>query len=71
MKEGMNAAPNTGDVNLDFILEMIPLHEGAIAMSNNILKYTQNPQLKSLAENIVTTQSQGVAEMKDVLKTMK
>ncbi len=71
MKEAMNAAPNTWNVDLDFVLEMMPHHEGAIAMTKNILNYTQNVKLKELSENIVTTQSKGVNEMKELLKTIK
>ena len=51
----MESVPLTGSTNETFLRQMIYHHEGAIAMSKNILKYTQNPQLKALAENIVTT----------------
>lgn len=71
MFKEMESVPLTGSADETFLKQMIYHHEGAIAMSNNILKYTQNPQLKSLAENIVTTQSQGVDKMKDLLKSMK
>lgn len=71
MFKEMESVPLTGSADETFLRQMIYHHEGAIAMSNNILKYTKNPQLKALAENIVTTQSQGVDKMKDLLKTMK
>lgn len=71
MFKEMESVPLTGSADETFLRQMIYHHEGAIAMSKNILKYTQNAKLKSLAENIVTTQSQGVDEMKNLLNTMK
>lgn len=71
MFKEMESVPLTGSANQTFLRQMIYHHEGAIAMAKDILNYTQNPQLKSLAENIVTTQSQGVNEMEQLLKTIK
>lgn len=71
MFKEMESVPLTVSADETFLRQMIYHHEGAIAMSKNILKYTQNAKLKSLAENIVTTQSQGVDEMKNLLETMK
>ncbi|QAS61963.1 DUF305 domain-containing protein [Clostridium septicum] len=48
MKEGMNAAANTGNVNLDFVIEMTPHHEGGIAMAKAIIKYGNNEDVKKL-----------------------
>lgn len=56
MKEAMNAAPNTGNVDLDFVLEMMPHHEGAIEMAKAIIKYSPNEDVKRIAQNIVTSQ---------------
>ncbi|CEN83390.1 DUF305 domain-containing protein [Paraclostridium sordellii] len=71
MFKEMQSVPLTGSSDETFLRQMIYHHEGAIAMSKNILKYTKNAKLKALAENIVTTQSQGVDEMKNLLETMK
>ena len=49
---------------------MIYHHEGAIGMAKDILKYTKDSELIKLAENIVTTQSKGVEEMKALLKKL-
>jgi len=68
MKKGMNAAPNTGNVNLDFVLEMIPHHEGGINMAKAIIKYGSNPEVKRIAENIITSQSSEIPIMRE-LKT--
>lgn len=71
MFKEMESVPLTGSADEIFLRQMIYHHEGAIAMAKSILKYTKNPQLKDLAENIVTTQSRGVNEMKQLLKTIK
>lgn len=64
-----NAKP-TGNIDKDFLEEMIPHHEGAIKMSQNILKYTQNAELKTILQNIITTQQKQLTEMKNLLKTI-
>ncbi|EPZ58972.1 hypothetical protein H477_1725 [[Clostridium] sordellii ATCC 9714] len=53
MKEGMNAAQNTGNVNLDFVLEMIPHHEGGIDMAKAIIKYGTNEDVKKLPKTLL------------------
>lgn len=67
MKDSMDKAPITGNATLDFLYEMIPHHEAAIAMSKNILKYTDNAQLKALAQAIINKQTQEVTYMKSLL----
>lgn len=71
MFKEMESVPLTDSADQTFLRQMIYHHEGAIAMAKNILSYTQNPQLKKMAESIVTSQSQEVNEMKDLLKTMR
>ena len=58
------------DINLDFVSEMIPHHEGAIAMCNNLLKYRIDPRLVQVANSIITEQSRGVLELKEVEKQL-
>ncbi|WP_099346378.1 DUF305 domain-containing protein [Clostridium tertium] len=66
MMKAMNAAPNTGNVNLDFVLEMIPHHEGGINMVKAIVKYGSNPEVKKIAENIITSQEAQIPIMKQL-----
>ncbi len=54
------------DINLDFVSEMIPHHEGAIAMCNNLLKYNIDPRLRSVAKTIIEEQSRGVEELEKI-----
>ncbi|MBD7946039.1 DUF305 domain-containing protein [Psychrobacillus sp. Sa2BUA9] len=39
-------------------------------MAGNILKYTQNSELKTIVENIITTQQKQATEMQKLLKTI-
>ena len=70
MITGMQDAKLTGNIDKDFLEEMIPHHEGAIKMSQNIMKYTQNTELKNILQNIITTQQKQLIEMKNLLKTI-
>lgn len=68
MFKEMQGVEITNNVDANFLQEMIYHHEGAIGMAKDILKYTKDPELRKLAENIVTTQSKGVEEMTALLK---
>lgn len=71
MKEGMTNAPKTGDVSLDFLAEMIPHHEAAIALSGAILKYGSQAKVQKLAQDIVKEQESGIAKMKRLQERMQ
>ena len=58
------------NINLNFTSEMIPHHEGAIAMCENLLQYNIDPRLKIVANNIIYEQSQGVSKLKEVQKSL-
>ena len=66
MIERMKNAPKTIYINLDFTYEMIPHHEGAIAMCENLLQYRIDPRLKAIAESIIKEQKQGIEKMKEI-----
>ncbi len=63
MVSKMRNSARVPNINLDFTTEMIPHHEGAIAMCNNVLKYTIDPRLRVVAENIIKEQSRGVEQL--------
>jgi uncharacterized protein (DUF305 family) len=58
------AIPLTGDADRDFIAGMIPHHQGAIDMAEVVLEYGKDPEIRKLAEKIVATQQQEIAQMK-------
>lgn len=66
----MATPPISCDVNIMFLEEMIPHHEGAIAMAENILKYTTNPELKKIATQIISTQKTQLPQMQTLLSTL-
>lgn len=67
MFDRMQNAPQSNDININFINEMIPHHEGAIQMAKTTLQYRLCPQLTSILQAIITSQQQGVEEMKQLL----
>ncbi len=62
----MRSAPRCNNINLDFTNEMIPHHEGAIEMCNNLLKYPIDRRLEAVAKNIIAEQSRGVRQLKEI-----
>ncbi|MGO8915091.1 MAG: DUF305 domain-containing protein, partial [Stellaceae bacterium] len=66
MMKGMNVKP-TGNPDKDFVLMMMPHHQGAIDMAQVELQYGTDPELRQLATDIVTAQEKEIAQMKDWL----
>ena len=64
----MNGADFTDSISQNFINQMIPHHEAAIEMSQNLLRYTTNLPLQNLADKIISGQSRDVEKMKSILK---
>ncbi|MBP3635637.1 MAG: DUF305 domain-containing protein [Bacilli bacterium] len=62
----MRNSIKTTDINLDFTYEMIPHHEGAIKMCQNVLRYQIDPRLRMLANIIIKEQSEGVRMLKEI-----
>lgn len=66
----MTEACFNNDININFIKEMVPHHEGAIAMSKTTLEYDICPELKPILEAIIISQSRGVQQLKSLLQNL-
>ena len=66
----MKHSRTSANINLNFTSEMIPHHEGAIAMCNNLLQYCIDPRLAGVARNIIREQSEGVRQLELIQKNL-
>ena len=64
MMQDMNGKP-TGDADKDFVMMMMPHHQGAVDMAKIELQYGKDPMLRRMAQAIVTSQEKEIAEMKE------
>lgn len=71
MTEAMEALKPTGNIDKDFLMGMIPHHDGAVNMSRAILRYTNNADVRKMAEETVKKQTAEIKEMNKMLKQMK
>lgn len=63
MVNEMRKSPRYLDIDLDFICEMIPHHQAAIRMCYNLINYNINPNLRTIAINIIKEQTRGVEQL--------
>jgi uncharacterized protein (DUF305 family) len=67
-KQGMMMNQDLGsadaEFDLRFINAMLPHHEGALMMAQDALSKSQRPEIKKLAQAILTSQQQEIAQMK-------
>ncbi len=71
MKLEMLATCTTNNITTDFIRCMIPHHQAAIYMCENLLKYTRCEALQRIARNIIRTQTKGIEQMKEIARTTR
>lgn len=66
MIESMTTTELTNSISHNFIVQMIPHHQAAIEMSENILKYTTLVPLQEIAQNIITEQTKSIENMRKI-----
>lgn len=69
MANEMLSQPITNNITINFINCMIPHHQAAIDMCENLLEYTNFLPLQEIAKNIIKTQTNGIKKMKYIMKT--
>jgi uncharacterized protein (DUF305 family) len=56
------------DFDRMFLQMMIPHHQAAIAMAEQALTQAEHPEIKTLAQDIITTQRAEIGEMQGYLQ---
>ena len=69
MMMNMDLGAADKDFDLRFINGMIPHHEGAVTMAQDALKKSQRPEIKKLAQAIITSQDAEINQMKQWRKS--
>src|SRR5262245_5744120 len=68
MHRDMHNTQYSGDADHDFVTMMIPHHQGAIDMAKAVLLYGKDPQMRQLAQEIITDQQSEIQLMQLWLK---
>ena len=73
MHAPMMAQPfeKTKNIDVDFLVNMIPHHQGAIDSSKILLETTTNETLKTLANNIIQAQEKEIKEFTALVEELK
>jgi uncharacterized protein (DUF305 family) len=63
MNHNMDVGPADANYDLRFLDSMIPHHQGALVMSQEVLEKSKRPELIKLAKGIITDQKKEIAQM--------
>jgi uncharacterized protein (DUF305 family) len=64
MNHNMDVGPADANYDLRFLDSMIPHHQGALVMSQEVLAKSKRPELIKLAKGILADQQKDIAQMK-------
>ncbi|HEY9604576.1 MAG TPA: DUF305 domain-containing protein, partial [Allocoleopsis sp.] len=68
MSTDLDALKNAPDFDKEFIRQMIPHHQMAVHMASMVLD-SQHPELRTLAQNIIKSQTAEIEQMQQWSKT--
>jgi uncharacterized protein (DUF305 family) len=71
MGKGMRDAVLLKDPDHDFVVMMIPHHQGAVDMAKLVLMHGKDPNIRQLADEIITSQEADIWVMQMWLKNQK
>ncbi len=60
----MDLGPADAEFDLRFVDAMIPHHQGAVEMAQEVLAKSQRPEMKKLAQDIIAAQKREINQMK-------
>ena len=67
MHKDMMVKPS-GDADVDFVRGMIPHHQGAVDMAKIVLEHGKDPEIRALAQDVISAQEKEIKFMQDWLK---
>lgn len=67
MHENM-AMESTGNADADFVIGMIPHHQAAVDMAEIVLEHGSDPEIRKLAEEVISAQQKEIEVMEAWLK---
>ena len=71
MHMAMGAIERSGNSDVDFVKLMLPHHQAAIDMAKTQLLYGKDPQMRRLAQEIITDQQSEIELMQRWLKQQR
>jgi len=69
MKNDMQNVEICNSISKVYIEQIIPHKKAAIALSENILRYTTNVDIENLAKNIISEHSNEIEKLENILET--
>lgn len=71
MMDRMRGVQLFGDFDIDYAKLMIEHHQGAVDMAKIVIDKGTDAKMKSMAQNIVTMQTEGVSKLREFISTYK